>query len=66
QPLRADMKAIRARLKALYDIDRDDELRTAHANPYIRELYARYLGEPLSHRSHELLHTQYQRREVLR
>lgn len=65
QPQRTDQKALKARLKALYDIDRDDALRTAHQNPYIKELYAKYLGEPLGHRSHELLHTHYERREVL-
>jgi hypothetical protein len=29
----------------------------------VQELYAKYLGEPLGERSHQLLHTQYFKRE---
>lgn len=65
QPINTDQKAIKARMKVLYDIDRDDHLRTAHANPYIKELYEKFLGEPLGHKSHTLLHTHYEKREVL-
>jgi iron-only hydrogenase group A len=65
QPLKVDQKALKARLKVLYDIDRDDQLRTAHDNPYIKDLYEKFLGEPLGHKSHHLLHTTYQKREVL-
>ena len=65
QPLKTDPKALKARMKVLYDIDRDDNLRTAHDNPYIQELYERFLGKPLGHESHRLLHTHYQAREVL-
>ena len=65
QPIGADNKAIRARMKTLYKIDRDESLRQSHDNPFIKKLYVEYLGEPLSHRSHELLHTHYAKREVL-
>ncbi len=65
QPLKANAKAIKARLKILYDIDRDDTLRTAHQNPHVQALYENFLGEPLGHQSHRLLHTRYQKREAL-
>ena len=55
-----DYKAIRA--KALYDADEAMTLRKSHKNPEIQKLYAEYLGEPNSHRAHELLHTSYVKR----
>ena len=66
QPYGADRAAVRARMRALYKIDRDETLRTSHANPSIKRLYDEFLGEPLSHKSHELLHTRYAAREVMR
>ena len=50
---------LQARADALYDLDENRELRCSHHNPDIRKLYADYLGEPMGHRSHELLHTYY-------
>ena len=63
QPIGADMDAVRARMQALYQIDRDETVRTSHSNPAIKEIYEKYLGEPLGHKSHELLHTKYEARE---
>ena len=57
-----DLKAIRA--KALYDQDKGGALRKSHENPQIKALYAEYLGEPGSHKAHELLHTRYVKRSV--
>ncbi len=41
----------------LYALDKDNPLRFSHENPSVIELYDKYLGKPLSHRAHELLHT---------
>ena len=41
----------------LYKLDRLSPLRYSHENPEIKVLYDRYLGEPLSERAEELLHT---------
>lgn len=57
-----DVRALRA--KALYDSDVANSLRKSHENPGIKELYATYLGEPGSHKAHELLHTTYVKRSV--
>lgn len=65
QPLGTDMEAVRARMQALYNIDRTEPVRTSHANESVRHLYEDFLGEPLSERSHHLLHTHYARREVV-
>ena len=65
QPLGANQESVKARMAALYTIDREDHLRVSHRNPEVQRLYAEFLGEPLGHLSHELLHTQYHQREVL-
>lgn len=55
-----DLKAERA--KAIYDEDKSLPLRKSHENPYIKTLYAEYLGEPCGHKAHQLLHTHYHER----
>ena len=52
-------------MQALYAIDRDAPLRASHQNAAVQRLYAEFLGKPLAHRSHELLHTHYEQREVV-
>jgi NADP-reducing hydrogenase subunit HndD len=47
------------RAKALYSEDERLVLRQSHNNEQIKALYAEYLGEPNSHKAHELLHTSY-------
>jgi NADH-quinone oxidoreductase subunit G/NADP-reducing hydrogenase subunit HndD len=66
QPLNADPEVLKARMQALYSIDRDSAIRTSHSNPSIKRIYDDFLGEPGSHKAHELLHTSYVERSVLR
>ena len=47
------------RAHALYTEDERQAYRQSHNNPQIKQLYADYLGEPNSHKAHELLHTTY-------
>lgn len=47
------------RANALYQEDQSKALRVSHKNPQIIELYEKFLGEPNSHKAHELLHTHY-------
>ena len=65
QPLGANLEAVKARMSALYTIDQDDHLRVSHKNEQVQRLYQEFLGAPLGPRSHELLHTHYEKREVL-
>jgi len=67
QPIGANENALKARMKCLYDIDDRENIRTSHGNPQIKELYEKYLKEPLGDKSHHLLHTSYRDRskEVL-
>ena len=52
-----DLKALRA--KALYDQDEAMPLRKSHENPIVKKCYEEFLGEPGSHKAHEILHTSY-------
>lgn len=65
QPLNTDPNRVKARMQALYAIDRAGPVRQSHANPSVQRLYRDYLGEPLGERSHHLLHTRYQTRDVV-
>ncbi|MDD2502883.1 MAG: NADH-dependent [FeFe] hydrogenase, group A6 [Clostridia bacterium] len=52
-----DVRAKRA--AAIYDEDRSLPVRKSHENESVKKVYDEYLGEPNSHRAHELLHTHY-------
>ncbi len=50
------------RLKRMQAIFREDEgksMRKSHDNPSVKRMYEEFLGHPLGHLSHELLHTHY-------
>ena len=51
------------RAKALYGEDLNKPKRKSHENEQIKKLYAEFLGEPNGHKSHQLLHTHYIKRE---
>ncbi|WP_069651112.1 NADH-dependent [FeFe] hydrogenase, group A6 [Caloranaerobacter ferrireducens] len=50
---------MKERAKALYDEDKAKTIRKSHENPMIKKIYEEFLGEPNSHKAHELLHTHY-------
>ena len=54
---------IQKRAAALYSEDERQVIRQSHNNPQIKALYDEFLGEPNSHKAHELLHTTYAARE---
>ena len=58
-----DEECLRKRASALYNKDAASEVRCSHDNPTIKYLYDEYLGEPLGHLSHKLLHTHYGKKE---
>ena len=58
QPISAaDEELAHVRGERLYDLDRRSVLRFSHENPEVQALYREFLGQPLSHRAEELLHT---------
>jgi len=52
------------RAAGLYQHDRDRQLRLSHENPEVKRVYDEFLGRPLSHKAHELLHTRYTARPL--
>ncbi len=62
QPRLTDNEKRLKRIQALYTEDEGKTYRKSHDNPYIVQLYEEYLGHPLGHLSHELLHTTYARK----
>ena len=57
QPIHDGQELAAARAAVLYGLDETNTLRYSHENPEILKCYEDYLGEPLSHKAHELLHT---------
>ena len=50
---------IAKRASALYSEDEKQVIRQSHKNEQVKALYNEFLGEPNSHKAHELLHTTY-------
>ena len=59
QPIPISHDALRKRGAALYAEDKSRPTRKSHDNPEIKRIYKEFLGEPLGHLSHKLLHTEY-------
>lgn len=64
QPRPVNNEIRKKRIEAVYREDEGKEIRKSHENPYIVKLYEEFLGEPLGHKSHELLHTRYVKRGI--
>jgi iron only hydrogenase large subunit-like protein len=63
QPIPTDLDHRLERTRAIYAEDEALEFRKSHENPEIKLIYSEYLGEPLGHKSHKLLHTSYTARD---
>lgn len=57
-----DVDVKKERARALYAEDEESTLRKSHENPDIKLLYSEFFEKPGSHKSHELLHTHYKKR----
>ena len=56
QPIGTDDDVRKKRTDGLYADDEKCTLRRSHENPSIKKIYSEYLGAPLSHKAHELVH----------
>ncbi|OPJ56363.1 NADH-dependent [FeFe] hydrogenase, group A6 [Alkalithermobacter paradoxus] len=54
-----NIEILKKRADAIYTEDKNKPIRKSHENPYIKEIYQKFLWEPLSEKSHHLLHTSY-------
>lgn len=59
QPYFTDENVRKKRVAGIYTDDQKSVVRCSHDNPEIKQIYKDFLGEPLSHKSHKLLHTKY-------
>lgn len=57
QPIRDGVELKAERAAVPYNLDEKNTIRYSHENPEIIKCYDEYLEKPLSHRAHELLHT---------
>ena len=57
---------IEKRAQALYSEDERSTIRLSYKNTQVQKLYEEFLGEPNSHKAHELLHTTYAGRDPFR
>ena len=63
QPIPTSPEIRKKRAEAIYSEDESKVIRKSHENPEITEIYKQFLGAPLSHKSHDLLHTHYKPRK---
>ena len=63
QPIPTTPEIRKKRAEAIYREDEGMAIRKSHENPEVAQIYKEFLGEPLGHRSHELLHTHYKARK---
>ncbi len=63
QPIPTSLDIRQKRSEAIYAEDEGLPIRKSHENPEVQQLYKDFLGEPLGHKSHELLHTHYKPRK---
>jgi iron only hydrogenase large subunit-like protein len=64
QPFALDTDNARSRMRKLYRIDANESVRVSHQNQCVQRLYTEFLGKPLGEKSHHLLHTHYNHRQV--
>ncbi|MCQ2492047.1 MAG: [FeFe] hydrogenase, group A [Lachnospiraceae bacterium] len=57
QPIHEGQELANVRGANLYFLDQNAQLRFSHENPSVLKAYEEYFGEPLSHKSHSILHT---------
>jgi len=57
QPIAIGEERTSERAPVLYDLDKTAKTRFSHENPSVLKAYEEYFDKPLSHTSHELLHT---------
>ncbi len=57
QPICDGVELADVRAENLYSLDKNNPLRFSHENPSVIKAYDDYFQKPLSHKSHQLLHT---------
>jgi len=58
-----NFEIIKKRQEAIYQEDRNKQIRKSHENSEVLKLYRDYIGEPFNDTAHRLLHTHFEERE---
>jgi iron-only hydrogenase group A len=64
QPIRKNRDVLKARMKALYDIDDKESVKVPYRNPAVKELFEKYTGKEKDS-FHESLKTSFKKRDVM-
>jgi NADH-quinone oxidoreductase subunit G len=62
---RGNTEILKKRQQAIYKEDASNPKRKSHENESVLKLYTEYLGEPYSEKARQLLHTYYEKREMI-
>ena len=65
QPIHEGEELAQVRGENLYFLDRGNALRFSHENSEVLQVYKEFLEKPLSHKAHELLHTDHSGWEMM-
>ncbi|HOP03660.1 MAG TPA: [FeFe] hydrogenase, group A [Tenuifilaceae bacterium] len=65
QPTGASEKEIKARLKAIYEIDDNETIKQSHNNEVVKKIYHSYIKEPRGENALKTFGIKYSKREVL-
>jgi iron only hydrogenase large subunit-like protein len=63
QPRPTNDEIRQKRIDAIYREDKGMQIRKSHENKHLQEMYHKFFEKPLSHRSHQFLHTHYKQRD---
>ncbi len=63
EPLPYNENSIRERFRVLYELDAQKDLRKAHENPIVKQLYERFLKKPAEAEAKKFLHTKFIQRQ---
>jgi NADH-quinone oxidoreductase subunit G/NADP-reducing hydrogenase subunit HndD len=66
QPIPANTGVVRARTRAIYDIDKSESLQCAHRNNAVAKMYEEFARAPASDQSRDLFLTRFAARKVLK
>ncbi|MBQ9143105.1 MAG: iron hydrogenase small subunit [Lachnospiraceae bacterium] len=59
QPIHDGCELVESRGQKLYQLDHSRYIRFSHENKEVQKLYEDFIGKPLSHKAHELLHSEH-------
>lgn len=63
---KGDRDVISKRMESMYNIDDSSKIRMSHKNPDVIKIYEDFIGEPGGKVAHELLHTHFVERKIVK